>query len=208
MIREICLYIEGGSRKKASRIEFRNAFRVFLGELRVVAKGKSIGLKPIPCGSRTATFDKFRAALRARSDRLSVLLVDAEGPLASASRWEHLKRRRDDRWENPGAKEKHCHLMVQTMEAWLIADREQLGEYYGQGFQDSALPATQKVEEVDKNALMTALQRATRATKKKKYDKTRDAPRILERIRPAEVRAKAPSCERLFATLTAEIDAA
>lgn len=208
MIPGIRLYIEGGGHDKAGKVKLRKAFDAFFGELRDTARRKRIAVKPLPCGSRTATFQKFKAAIRLHSDSFNVLLVDAEGPVPSVSPWEHLKRRREDQWDNPGAEDKHCHLMVQTMEAWLIADREKLREYYGQGFQESALPANQNVERVHKDTLMTALKRATRGTRKKEYHKTRDAPKILERIRPAEVRARASSCQRLFDTLTAEIDAA
>ena len=71
-------------------------------------------------------------------DVFNVLLVDAEGPALGTGVWRHLRTR--DRWENPGADETQCHLMVQMMEAWLVADRERLAEYYGENCHEKALP--------------------------------------------------------------------
>jgi hypothetical protein len=88
------------------------------------------------------------------------------------------------------------------MEAWLIADLEKLSDYYGQGFQASAIPENRNVEQIDKRALEDSLHNATRQSRKKgPYHKTRHAPDILERIRASVVRTKAPACDRLFVTL-------
>ncbi|MEE8452221.1 MAG: DUF4276 family protein, partial [Thermoguttaceae bacterium] len=123
--------------------------------------------------------------------------------------WEHLKNRPGDHWDNPGVENEHCHLMVQTMEAWLIADREKFKEYYGQGFQENALPNNPNVEQIGKDTLEDALKRATRNTKKGEYHKTRHAPEILERIRLSEVATaeKAKHCKRLRDKLLDEIAA-
>ncbi len=207
MTSEIRLYVEGGGDQKETKAQLRTAFGAFLKEVRDRARKKRIHWSIITCGGRTSTFDDFQTALRSHPDALNVLLVDAEAPVTPGSPWEHLKSRSGDGRDNPGMEDKHCHLMVQTMEAWLIADRERLREYYGQGFRENALPDNPNVEEIDKKILMAALKRATRGTNKKEYHKTRDAPKILERIRPAEVGARASSCRRLFQTLGAEIDA-
>jgi hypothetical protein len=98
--------------------------------------------------------------------------------------------------------------MVQTMEAWLIADRERLAEYFGRGFHDKSLPANRNVEAIDKEILARSLDKAAKPTRKKGYDKTRDAPKILEMIRASVVQGKAPFCKRLFVTLTEKINAA
>jgi hypothetical protein len=92
------------------------------------------------------------------------------------------------------------------MEAWFLADRDKLREFYGQGFTAKRLPKTADVEQVPKAKLLTALEHATRAAKTKgKYHKTKHAPNILEMIRLPEVRTKAASCNRLVTTLAAEI---
>jgi hypothetical protein len=205
---EIRVYIEGGGHRPETKADLRRGFSTFLHDLRERAKSKRIQWTIVTCGSRSSTFRDYRIALKQHPNAFNVLLVDAEGPVAAASPWEHLKNRQEDQWHNPGVEDKHCHLMVQTMEAWLIADREKLAEYYGKGFQESALPATTNVEEIDKDKIAKALTRATRETKKGEYHKTRHAPGILETIRPSELRRKgrAPFCDRLFRTLLAEME--
>ena len=94
------------------------------------------------------------------------------------------------------------------MEAWLIADRERLAGYFGKGFHEKALPANRNVEEIDKATLARSLDKAAKPTSKKGYDKTRDAPRILETIRDSVVQDKAPHCKRLFVTLADQVEAA
>ena len=91
--------------------------------------------------------------------------------------------------------------MAQTMEAWLVADRDALGEYYGGGFLDSAIPDNTNVEEIDKATLESALDAATRGTQKGKYRKIQHAADLLARMNPGVVRARAQHCDRLFRTL-------
>jgi hypothetical protein len=97
--------------------------------------------------------------------------------------------------------EMHCHLMVQVVEAWLIADAECLASYYGQGFQVSALPGNPDVEVIEKQLVFKALDRATRETKKKKYHKIVHCSELLARLDPNRVRTRARHCDRLFRTL-------
>jgi len=96
--------------------------------------------------------------------------------------------------------------MVQIMEAWLIADREKLAAYYGEGFQASALPRAANVEEIPKQTLMAALKRATRKTRKGQYHKTNHGPAILAELRPEEMSGRAPYCRRLFDVLDTVIE--
>jgi len=204
---EIRLYVEGGGDQKDTKARLRTAFGAFLEELRDRAREKRVHWSIITCGGRASTFDDYQTALRSHPRAFNVLLVDAEAPVSCDSPWEHLKSRPGDEWDNPGVADKHCHLMVQTMEAWLIADREKLREYYGPGFHENSLPNNPNVEEIAKDALEQALKKATHKTTKGPYHKTRHAPEILERIRPDEVKKRATFCRRLFDTLGSQIDA-
>jgi len=206
VIREIRLYVEGGGHRKDTRIRLRTAFGAFLREIRDKASARRVRWNVKACGGRKAACDDFVSALRSNPHAFNVLLVDAEGTIVAGSPWEHLRSRQGDPWKNPGAKDKQCHLMVQTMEAWLIADLEKLAEFYGADFRKNAIPRNSNVEQIDKARLQTSLHHATRQTRKGPYHKTRHAPEILETIRPAEVRRKAPACERLFVTLAQCID--
>ena len=95
--------------------------------------------------------------------------------------------------------------MVQTVEAWLVADPETLANYYGQGFQRTALPKHKDVEAVPKEQLYQSLERATAKTQKKQYAKIRHCADLLGRLNRDRVRQRAPHCDLLFRTLEAQL---
>jgi len=204
MTKEIRIYIEGGG-NKAGRSELRNAFREFFRELAEGAAKRGVRLRPLPFGGRQNTFQAFKLALEDRGDAFIALLVDSETPVSVDSPWRHVKSHSGDNWDNPGVDDKHCHLMVQTMEAWLVADPEKLQEYYGRDFHDNSLPRSPNVEEIAKERIQRALKSATRRTQKGSYHKGKHAPAILRIIRPSEVKRRAPHCKRLFETLATQI---
>jgi hypothetical protein len=146
-----------------------------MNEIRIYVEGggdKSDGRAAIRQG-----FNQFLTPLRELARRRR--MVDAEGPVQS-SPWAHLQAR--DGWTAPsGAGDEHCHLMVQTMEAWFIADPESLAKYYGQGFRRNSLPATSNVESIPKNTLEPALIHATKETRKGRYHKRSDMALIYSR---------------------------
>ena len=200
---EIRIYVEGGGDGKETKAWLRRGFGSFLAELRDLARARRTRWRIVAAGSRRSAFEDFETACRTHPGAFNVLLVDAEGPVSARPR-QHL--REQDGW-NIETPDDHCHLMVQTMEAWLVADIDGLGQFYGQGFQRSAIPTNPNVEEIDKDVLEPALVRATRRSQKGRYHKTRHAPKLLERLSPSVVRAKAEHCDRLFATLRRVIGA-
>ena len=205
-IAEIRIYVEGGGDSGHTRRRLRGAFGEFFGELRDLARARRVHWDIIPCGSRGSAFEDFHKALKSRHHALNFLLVDSETPVSADSPWRHLKFDSGDNWDNPGVEDKHCHLMVQLMEAWLIADRERLLEYYGQDFHENALPSNRNVEQINKKTLLDAMKRATRDTTKGEYHKTRHAPMLLERVRASVVRTRASFCDRLFRIVATEIE--
>ena len=140
-------------------------------------------LSVIACGSRFQTFNDFRKALRQQPDDFVILLVDSEGPVEAPGAWAHLHAR--DGWPRPaGTVEDQAHLMVQCMEAWFLADREALTEFYGQGFLAGSLPGQPNIEQIPKRSLLPALKHASKQTTKGPYHKTRHAFALLARINP------------------------
>lgn len=129
----------------------------------------------------------------------NVLLVDSEGAVSHAP-WTHL--RNCDNWESPSVTDEHCHLMVQAMEAWIIADMHTLRDFYGQGFNSNPIPQRPDVENVPKSDLESSLKTATRNTQKGEYHKIRHAPKVLSLLDVTTVRNRAPYCDRLFKTIT------
>ena len=188
---KIRLYIEGGGDGKETKAKMRKGFRELL---------KQFELDITMCGPRNRAFRDFKTALKSHPNDLNILLVDAEVPVTNDSPWQHLKLRDD--WDRPpGVDEDQCHLMVQLMEAWLIADVEALKQYYGQNFLENAIPKTSNVETIDKPRIEKSLQRATRSTTKGEYEKIKHASKLLAMLDVAKVRQASPSCDRLFTTL-------
>lgn len=192
MVKEIRIYIEGDP-------ALRQGFRAFFQPLYNLAETKKIKIEsPRLCGSRDEAYKAFKTALKTYPDAFIVLLVDSEGPVDTTP-WQHLKKL--ENWQPLGTDDTHCYLMVQTMESWFIADKLALRQYYGQKFQESAIPNTRNVEEIDKERLESALQAATRNTSKGEYHKTRHASQLLALLNISTVRQASPNCNRLFTTL-------
>ena len=141
------IYVEGGGDGRELRARCRRGFSSFFGKAGLAGTMPQV----VACGGRQRAFDKFRAALAVRNDRVfTVLLVDSEDPVAEgAGPWRHLMNR--DTWSAPdGANDENAHLMVQCMEAWFLADKDCLAAFFGHDFNRNALPGNQNIEEVAK----------------------------------------------------------
>jgi hypothetical protein len=204
MSREIRIYIEGSGKSidGKRRARFRTAFNAFFKDIHEEARQRRIRLNPIPSGGREQTFRDYKKALNSHPDSINLLLIDSEGPILDPSPWRHLEKNSNGGCPHPGIGDNSCHLMVQMMESWFLADGERLKDYYGKGFNEKALPASHDIESISKEQVADLLKRATKATQKGEYHKTRHAPDILEKIRPDRVREKASYCKRLFSTLS------
>lgn len=204
MAGEIRVYVEGGGKGKDTRARVKRGFRAFLSDIANVCKTKRVRLHVVACGSIQSSVEDFKLALRTHPDAFNVLLVDSDGPV-QVGLVQHLIARVG--WNLHGTvAEENCHLMVQVVEAWLVADPAALQHFYGQGFNSNSLPKNPKVEEIDKRTLYSSLKAATRKTQKGEYHKVRHGPELLKRVDVSMVRSAAPHCERLFATLEQKID--
>ena len=165
----LTLYVEGGGdSKKDLKVECRKGFSKFIE--RAGLKGRMPRI--VACGGRQQAYDHFKTALGA-GIRTPMLLVDAECPVTESTPWEHL--RKTNGWPRPsGAGKDQCHLMVQVMESWFLADRRALRSFYGRRFHEKSLPANPRVEEVFKADVLAGLARATRDTER--ATTTRDRP--------------------------------
>jgi hypothetical protein len=175
----------------SSSVDLREGLRRFLAPLWTEARRRRVHLTVVACGSREATYSIFRDAHAKHPNALNLLLVDSEEPVRKSPR-EHLEALDD--WDLDGVADEQIHLMVPTMEAWLVADPEALARYYGQGFALNQLPSRQIVEGLGKVELFAALKSATRNTRKREYSKTRHAFEILAQLDPDKVRVRAPRC--------------
>ena len=199
----IKVFVEGGGETNLLRSKCREGFRKFFSKAGLEGRMPSV----IASGSREDAFKDFRTAVhREKNDDFIVLLVDSEGPVAEGSDpWRHLKTH--DNWDQPsGAKDDQVHLMVQCMEAWFLADKDCLATYYGNGFNQNALPARQDIENIAKNDVLNGLKNATSGVSKGEYEKGRHAFDILAQIDPAKVIAASPHAKRLVDTLKAKAE--
>lgn len=215
-MKEIAIYVEGGGDTAQQKADLRTGFDQLLDSQKQAARDKRLRWKLVPSGSRNSTYQAFVATVRrADPNTLCVLFVDSEDAIASETqgkpginaqiRKQHLVNR--DSWDLSNADPEQIHLMVQCMEAWIVADPEALADYYGQGFRKSGLPARKNLEEESKERIYAALANATKNTQKGEYSeannaKIKHASKLLARIDPQKVAARCPR----FATFTAWLD--
>lgn len=197
------LYVEGGGDTAALRTACREGFTTFITKSGVRRRPRIVA-----CGSRQDAYDSFCTAIAHGEEAL--LLVDSEAPIADEHQnggpgtwrpWQHLKDRIGDHWTMPpDARESDCHLMVQCMESWFIADRAMLSAFYGNEFQARQLPDVgNPIEQLDKQTLYTALANATRKCQKKgAYGKGEHSFKLLASIDPLLVVAASPWAKRFI----------
>ena len=204
MSRSIEIYIEGGGDGADGKRSLRLGFDALLQRQKSAARERGLRWKIVMRGSRHKAFDAFRdATSKAAKDEIIALLVDAEGTLSDTSpkgRVAHLTKR--DGWDLTNMASERVHLMVQCMEAWIVADPEILANYYGQDFSRNALSSRQDLEDEPNKSLCGGLAQATRRTQKGEYKKIQHASDLLQKLRPEQVAARCPC----FGLLTRWLD--
>lgn len=201
------LYVEGGGDGKALQIACRRGFREFLEKAGLKGRMPAISAS----GGRRFAYQDYCMALA--NGEAAMLLVDSEASVSAqhqqgnADRWQpwrHLKARQTDGWDKPpAASDEDCHLMVQCMESCFLSDRETLKRFFGQHFQEKALPsAARPVEMIDKTAVLAGLKDATRNCQPKgQYGKGEHSFKLLRQIDPAKIVAASPWAKRFLDTL-------
>ncbi|MDX8378804.1 MAG: DUF4276 family protein [Gallionella sp.] len=191
------LFVEGGGDAKSLRIACRERFTAFL------KKAGLAGFMPrvIPSGSRRNAYNDYCTALKNGESALllvdsedkvdsSLLVIDREGYVTTALPWKHLLQRIGDKWVKPdNENDAHCHLMVPCMEAWFLADRKMLQNFYGQGFNVDALPSVDNpIEKIAKRQIYESLAKATKDCKTKSpYGKSAHSFKLLALTDPRKV---------------------
>ena len=201
MVDRIRIYVEGGGRHsdKYASSQIRAGFSAFIKNY-FGNEGRRISI--IACGSRESTIDDFQRALQDHPESFNILLVDSDNPV-EVEPCVYLNSQ-DGRGLH-SIDGRQCHLMVQVMEAWLVADIETLREFYGQGFKSNQIPRNRNVEQIDKKTLLAGLKEATRQTTKREYHKIHHGPKILSLLDVMKVRNASQHCDRLFTTLQDEL---
>ena len=196
------LYVEGGGHAASLRTACRKGFSTFLE--RAGLKGRMPRI--VACGSRQDAYDAYCTAVGNNEE--AILLVDSEGPVAEefergeAAAWQpwgHLMQCGGDGWKKPpGVADADCHLMVQCMESWFLADRRAISAFFGQGYRENRLPpAANAIEAVGKERLYRSLADATRDCKSKaQYGKGEHSFKLLVLIDPRKVKDASPWAKR------------
>jgi len=205
MVKEVIIYIEGDTKKKGNSgaITFRQGLREFFGGL---AKEIKIPVDFKVGGARETTIKIFLSENGDYPQSFQVLLVDSEGEIDEKDTPKKHLQKISAKFDFKNVKDGQCHLMAQMMEAWFLADKEKLAEFYGKGFNVNALPKHTNVEKIPKANVRTGLINAVRDTSKKYYEKGEHAGEILRKIDSDKVRKSAPHCERLFKVIKEEIE--
>ncbi|MCB1832523.1 MAG: DUF4276 family protein [Geminicoccaceae bacterium] len=206
------LYVEGGGDTAALKSTCREGFTTF-----VTKAGLTNRPRIVACGSRRDAFESFCTAIANGED--AILLVDSEDAVNAQHQqgqpenwqpWAHLKARMGDGWDKPqSAAETDCHLMTQIMESWFLADRDVLKAFFGQGFKENALPATNNaIEGIAKQQVYAALAQATSNCKTKTaYGKGEHSFRLLANVDPAKITRASPWAKRFVDELRKAMDA-
>ena len=193
----VSVYIEGGgSGAKLNQI-FRTGWRDFLMSAGLTGRLPTV----VRCGDRANALRRFSVAVREAGDNeLPVLLVDSEGPVGEGeSAWEHLQH--NDGWRPPvGADHSQAYLMVQAMEAWLIADWDALRGYFGRGFNENRLPGQSDPELIPPNRLVSSLKDASSECGRQ-YAKGMVSFEILGRVDARKVEERCSHAKTLFGYL-------
>ena len=201
---DVYVYAEGGGSGAHSaelQAEFRQAFAEFFSKTDL---GKTRRPRVVPCGGREQAFQSFCTAIAQGQNAL--LLVDSETPVNSLHQpplpgiwrpWAHLQTQAT--WATPsGASDDDCHLMVECMENWFLADWTSVHAFFGQDFNVAALPSG-PIETIAKNTAYAGLQAATKKCKTKApYGKGAHSFKVLSAISPAKVEAASPWAKRFL----------
>ncbi len=217
-MKSIKIYVEGGGDTVAQQAQIRDGMEELLKIQKELAQEKRIKWKLIPRGGRDQTFEAFNNAFRQADDEtLVVLLVDSEeaispevndDPDRNAKMRKDFLLHRDASWDLKGIPPAQIHLMVQCMEAWIVADPEAVAGFYGQDFHVKDLPVRRDLEEEPKPAVYDKLARATRNCQKGQYGKVKHASKLLALISPAKVAERCPRFKTFTEWLSGEIEAA
>ena len=190
------IFIEGGGGGDRNDSIFRTEWSRFFASAGLSGRIPKV----VRCGDRARAFRRFSDAFRKAGDEIIILLVDSEGPVKEGqSPWEYL--RDNDGWlRTAGADDNQAYLMVQAMEAWLMADRDALREHFGRGFNENRLPEQSAPEQIPLDRLESSLKDASSGCGRQ-YAKGTVSFEILGRVDASKVEERCSHAKALFGYL-------
>lgn len=205
---EIKLYVEGGGKgsHKRATIKLQQGFDAFFRELKDKARERKISFKIIPSSNTQTTYDDFFRSIEHSPQSFNILLVDSDDFVDDNQTAREFLQQKYKKWKLQKVTDDQCHLMVQIMESWFLADIDALKNFYGNEFKENKLPKTQNIEKVGKVEVETKLKGATKNTKKGEYHKIHHGSEILQTVNPRKVRDAASFCNKLFEVIAGKIE--
>ena len=186
------IYLEGGGDSKDGKVRCREGFSKLLRKCGLGGRMPRL----VASGGRGSAYRDFGIALESASGSEYVaLLIDSEEPVSNIDRtWDHLRQR--DGWQRPpGAHDDHVLFMTTCMETWIVADRNALGEHFGQYLHNSALPPLNNLEDRPRGVVQNSLRRAT-SNSTGPYTKGPKSFELLGKLDPDTLESCLPSFGR------------
>ena len=218
------MYVEGGGepkdpqgkpkggrkRSKDLRLKCSRGFSKFIERAGIPSRTFAV----TACGGRGSAYKRFCIAIA--QGQKAMLLVDSEEPVSSKHErsentsnwqpWDHLEQ--SDNWHKPnGSNDTDCHLMVQMMESWFLADPDSLKVFFGADFNSDSLPSkTDPIESIRKRRVFTLLKEASQgSTSEGTYKKGAHSFELLSCICPDKVTKRSPWARRFVDELRKRI---
>ena len=190
-------------------IECRRSFTKFIERAGIPSRTLTV----TACGGRGSARNDFRTAIAQGEN--AMLLVDSEEPVSSEHErgentsnrrpWDHLEQS-DSRHKPNGSNDTDCHLMVQVMESWFLADPDKRKEFFGTGFNSDSLPAeTDSIESIRKGKVFAVLKEGFQNTQEGTYKKGAHSFELLSCICPDKVMKRSPWARRFVDELRKRI---
>ena len=202
MVAKVTIHFEGAPGLKPG-------FHSLLGQQVQRARQRRTKFEFIAGGSREKAVKDFLRSCRQSPSNLNVLLVDSEGPVQSRTSWIRALRGQSF-WDGGVAcSDEQVNLMVQSMEAWFIADPQAIARHFSQGYNGNSLPSPQNAERTAPADMLAAISRGIprdRRGRRRRYDKVTDGAHLLELIDVATIGRHCRHFKRLMDFLDKEID--
>jgi len=200
----IAIYLEGGGVGANTKSALRRGMSEFLGEIRDNCRDNRWFFKLVACGDRNEAYRGFYNFNEFEKYHVVVLLVDSEEKVKAGYPHQHLTQR--DGWQFLENNKNNVHLMVQTMETWIVCDQNAMKKFYGNNYRPIILPA--ELEDTSKPDISNWLDNATSKTQKGRYHKIKHASELMKQINPDEVRKRCKHCDNMFTSLLSRFEKA
>lgn len=210
MVEGIRIYIEGDRKSKTSNISLREGFSTFFKDLREKARENKIKFDVILGGNSAETFKDFLLGVKSHPNSFVAFLIDSDEEVSEEDSPKSFlqKQTKSKNWNLKNVDDNQCHLMVQIMESWFLADVEALKSFYGQKFNSKSVSKNKDIEKIPKSSVEISLDTATKETQKGIYceNKLKHSAELLSKIDVIKIRQRAKHCDRLFQTIEEIID--